>query len=190
MAEVPKKDAKADDELKPVIKDGKRGQILRFGEHDIKLIRKQLHLAVEEELGSTEEEKELRKRLMDKVLAASLQINSMEKELDSHKNHIRDLNKKLSNIKGTCSVHTEIVNDLTAQKKTNIQRINELKNNVKFQKETSDLMDKDMAAAKVEMDPLKTANRQLMNIIQAAEKGHNLLLNTMTEINNEIGSVM
>jgi len=65
-------------------------------------------------------------------------------------------------------------------------------------------MDKDMAAAKVEMDPLKTANRQLMNIIQvrnfnemliyfmfkAAEKGHNLLLNTMTEINNEIGSVM
>jgi len=91
------------------------------------LIRKQLHLAVEEELGSTEEEKELRKRLMDKVsilhlafaelilqvLAASLQINSMEKELDSHKNHIRDLNKKLSNIKGTCSVHTEIVNDLT-----------------------------------------------------------------------------
>ena len=31
MAEAPKKkDAKADDELKPVIKDGKRGQILRF----------------------------------------------------------------------------------------------------------------------------------------------------------------
>ncbi len=54
----------------------------------------------------------------------------------------------------------------SAQKKANIQRINELKNNVKFQKETSDLMDKDMAAAKVEMDPLKTANRQLMNIIQ------------------------
>ena len=40
---------------------------LRFGEHDIRLIRKQLHLAVEEELGFTEEEKEIRKRLMDKV---------------------------------------------------------------------------------------------------------------------------
>ena len=29
-----------------------------------------------------------------------------------------------------------------------------------------------------------------MNIIRAAEKGHNLLLNTMTEINKEIGMVM
>ena len=96
--------------------------------------------------------------------------------------------------------------EFSAQKKANNQRIAELKNNVKFQKETSDLMDKDMAAANVEMEPLKTANRQLMNIIQvqpndsnkmslnfliqAAEKGHNLLLSTMTEINNEIGSVM
>ena len=29
MADAPKKDAKADDENKPIIKDGKRGQILR-----------------------------------------------------------------------------------------------------------------------------------------------------------------
>ncbi|CAG5089382.1 Oidioi.mRNA.OKI2018_I69.PAR.g12195.t1.cds [Oikopleura dioica] len=190
MADAPKKDAKADDENKPIIKDGKRGQILRFGEHDIRLIRRQLHLAVEEELGFTEEEKEIRKRLMDKVLAASLQINSMENTLEASKNHIRDLNKQLSSLKGTCNVHSEIVNDLTAQKKANNQRITELKNNVKFQKETAELMEKDIAKANVEMEPLKTANRQLMNIIQAAEKGHNLLLNTMTEINKEIGSVM
>lgn len=29
MSEAPKKDAKADDENKPIVKDGKRGQILR-----------------------------------------------------------------------------------------------------------------------------------------------------------------
>ena len=55
------------EEEKPVIKDGKRGQILRFGEHDIRLIRRELHLAVDEELRFTPEEKEIRKQLMDKV---------------------------------------------------------------------------------------------------------------------------
>ena len=56
-----------DDESKPIIKDGKRGQILRYGEHDIRLIRRELHLAVDEELRFTPEEKEIRKQLMDKV---------------------------------------------------------------------------------------------------------------------------
>ena len=37
-----------------------------------------------------------------------------------------------------------------------------------------------------EMAPTKKQNAQLMNIINAAEKGHNLLLNTMQTINNDI----
>ena len=65
--EKPKEEKVKDDESKPIIKDGKRGQILRYGEHDIRLIRRELHLAVDEELRFTQEEKEIRKRLMDKV---------------------------------------------------------------------------------------------------------------------------
>ena len=37
-----------------------------------------------------------------------------------------------------------------------------------------------------EMAPTKKQNAQLMGIINAAEKGHNLLLNTMQTINNDI----
>ena len=37
-----------------------------------------------------------------------------------------------------------------------------------------------------EMEPYKKQNKQLMSIIGAAEKGHNLLLNTMQSINSEI----
>ena len=37
-----------------------------------------------------------------------------------------------------------------------------------------------------EMAPTKKQNSHLMGIIGAAEKGHNLLLNTMQNINNEI----
>ena len=55
------------DESKPVIKTGKKGQILRFGEHDIRLVRRELHLAVDEELRFTPEQKEIRKQLLDKV---------------------------------------------------------------------------------------------------------------------------
>ena len=36
------------------------------------------------------------------------------------------------------------------------------------------------------MEPYKKQNKQLMSIIGAAEKGHNLLLNTMQSINSEI----
>ena len=45
-----------------------------------------------------------------------------------------------------------------------------------------------MLKAKInqEMEPYKKQNKQLMSIIGAAEKGHNLLLNTMQSINSEI----
>ena len=39
-----------------------------------------------------------------------------------------------------------------------------------------------------EMDPYKKQNVKLMNIINAAEKGHSLLLNTMQNINTEMSS--
>ena len=76
------------------------------------------------------------------------------------------------------------------EKKEHLRKISELKNNVKFQQETAAQMDADISEANVSMEPLKKANSQLMNIIRAAETGHNLLLTTMTEINKEIGSVM
>ena len=46
----------------------------------------------------------------------------------------------------------------------------------------------EMLKAKInqEMEPYKKQNKQLMSIIGAAEKGHNLLLNTMQNINSEI----
>ena len=36
------------------------------------------------------------------------------------------------------------------------------------------------------MEPFKKQNKMLMNIIGAAEKGHNMLLSTMQSINSEI----
>ena len=36
------------------------------------------------------------------------------------------------------------------------------------------------------MEPYKKQNKMLMGIINAAEKGHNMLLSTMQNINNEI----
>ena len=38
------------------------------------------------------------------------------------------------------------------------------------------------------MDPYKKQNKALMNIINAAEKGHNMLLSTMKNINSEISN--
>ena len=37
-----------------------------------------------------------------------------------------------------------------------------------------------------DMEPFKKQNKMLMNIIGAAEKGHNMLLSTMQSINSEI----
>jgi len=39
-----------------------------------------------------------------------------------------------------------------------------------------------------EMAPYKKQNAMLMNIVSAAEKGHNMLLTTMSSINKEISS--
>merc|ERR1712130_712845 len=115
------------EEEKPVIKDGKRGQILRFGEHDIRLIRRELHLAVDEELRFTPEDKEM----------------------------IRSQNKKIGDIKATCMRHQAVVDTLTGEKKEHLRKISELRNNVKFQQETAAQMDADISEANVSMGPLK-----------------------------------
>jgi cell division septum initiation protein DivIVA len=79
---------------------------------------------------------------------------------------------------------------ILGEKKENLRRIAELKSNLKFGRESAATMDAEIAEANVSMQPYKNANAALMNIIHAAEKGHNLLLNTMTEINKEIGAVL
>lgn len=46
-----------------------RGQLLRFGEHNILTLRKELHAAVDEEARFSDGgQKDIRKQLMDKVL--------------------------------------------------------------------------------------------------------------------------
>ena len=58
---------KDEDESKPVIMTGLKGQILRFGEHNIYHLRKELHAAVDENIKMTQAEKDLRKNLLDRV---------------------------------------------------------------------------------------------------------------------------
>ena len=58
---------KDEDESKPVIMTGLKGQILRFGEHNIYHLRKELHAAVDENIQMTASEKDLRKNLLDRV---------------------------------------------------------------------------------------------------------------------------
>ena len=58
---------KDEDESKPVIMTGLKGQILRFGEHNICHLRKELHAAVDENIKMTQAEKDLRKNLLDRV---------------------------------------------------------------------------------------------------------------------------
>ena len=45
-----------------------KGQVLRFGEHNVAMLRRELHLAVDEEIRlKTKEEKDTRKHLLDRV---------------------------------------------------------------------------------------------------------------------------
>ena len=61
-----------EDQSKPVIMTGLKGQILRFGEHNIFHLRKELHAAVNENIEMTQAEKDLRKNLLDRVSSKSL----------------------------------------------------------------------------------------------------------------------
>ena len=51
-------------------------------------------------------------------------------------------------------------------------------------------LDEVHAKMNLEMEPTKKENKHLMGIIGAAEKGHNLLLNTMQDINKNISGQM
>ena len=70
---------KDEDESKPVIMTGLKGQILRFGEHNIYHLRKELHAAVDENINMTDSEKDLRKTLLDRV-SILVGVLSSEKE--------------------------------------------------------------------------------------------------------------
>ena len=60
-------DKDEEDQSKPVIMTGLKGQHLRFGEHNIWHLRKELHAAVDENVQMTTSEKDLRKNLLDRV---------------------------------------------------------------------------------------------------------------------------
>lgn len=52
----------------PLVMNGLKGQLLRFGEHNIAHLRRELHAAVDEEVRfTTGEQKDVRKQLLDKV---------------------------------------------------------------------------------------------------------------------------
>ena len=51
----------------------KKGQVLRFGEHNIAYLRKELHGAIDEQKNKSAADKDVRKQLMDKVLGAGIQ---------------------------------------------------------------------------------------------------------------------
>ena len=54
---IHKKTIENDDLSKPLLEEGLKGQILRFGEHNIAHLRKSLHEGVEESIKLTAEEK-------------------------------------------------------------------------------------------------------------------------------------
>ena len=70
---------KDEDESKPVIMTGLKGQILRFGEHNICHLRKELHAAVDENINMTDSEKDLRKTLLDRVSILVRVLNSKKR---------------------------------------------------------------------------------------------------------------
>ena len=70
---------KDEDESKPVIMTGLKGQILRFGEHNIYHLRKELHAAVDENINMTDSEKDLRKTLLDRVSILVGVLNSKKR---------------------------------------------------------------------------------------------------------------
>ena len=70
---------KDEDESKPVIMTGLKGQILRFGEHNIYHLRKELHAAVDENINMTDSEKDLRKTLLDRVSILVRVLNSKKR---------------------------------------------------------------------------------------------------------------
>ncbi|CAG5103696.1 Oidioi.mRNA.OKI2018_I69.chr1.g893.t1.cds [Oikopleura dioica] len=180
---------KGNEEDKPVTMDGLKGQLLRFGEHNILSLRKELHAAVDEEARfSDPSQKDIRKQLMDKVLMAVLMITKLEDQVNDHKKHVVDLNKKSKDLKLTFNVHKENVEELEAHKRQCNQKISNLRAEKKSLEEYAQMQKTETDKMNAEMAPYKKQNAMLMNIVSAAEKGHNMLLTTMSSINKEISS--
>ena len=77
-----------------------------------------------------------------------------------------------------------------AEKKINHERITALKREKGDMERHSAMQDSELADMKSKFEPYKKQNAMLMNIIQAAEKGHNMLLGTMSDINKEIAGTL
>ncbi|CBY30525.1 unnamed protein product [Oikopleura dioica] len=180
---------KMNEEEKPVTMDGLKGQLLRFGEHNILTLRKELHAAIDEEARFSDGgQKDIRKQLMDKVLMAVLMITKLEDQVNETKKHVVVLNKKQKEYKRTFEIHKENVAELEAEKRQANQKISNLRAEKKSLEEYAALQQKETEQMNNEMAPYKKQNAMLMNIVSAAEKGHNMLLTTMSSINKEISS--
>ena len=87
----------------------RKGQLLRFGEHNIAHIRKELHAAVDEEVRFDEAEKDIRKQLFDRVLAGVLQIVAMENTMVSYRAIIKEINEYMEHLNKDIEKHCGIV---------------------------------------------------------------------------------
>merc|ERR1712131_465093 len=143
-----------EDLSKPLLEEGLKGQILRFGEHNIAHLRKALYEGVNE----------------------SIQLSAEEK----------DINEFLAELQGQIADKCLVVGGLEKENREYKQKISALTKQLKGEQQYADEQEEALAKINQEMEPYKKQNKQLMSIIGAAEKGHNLLLNTMQSINSEI----
>ena len=70
--------------------------MLRFGEHNIASLRRELHAAVDEERNKCSADKDIRKQLLDKVLCSILQIINMEDYISKEKDILKEMNEFLN----------------------------------------------------------------------------------------------
>ena len=79
---------------------------------------------------------------------------------------------------------------ILAERKANHDRLAALKREKNDTVRHAAMQDDELRDMRSKLDPYKKQNAMLMNIIQAAEKGHNMLLHTMSDINKEIAGTM
>merc|ERR1712131_413953 len=175
-----------EDLSKPLLEEGLKGQILRFGEHNIAHLRKALYEGVNESIQLSAEEKDIRKQLMDKMLVAIMTILDMEGQVNTNKAIVKEINEFLAELQGQIADKCLLVGGLEKENREYKQKISALTKQLKGEQQYADEQEEALAKINQEMEPYKKQNKQLMSIIGAAEKGHNLLLNTMQNINSKI----
>ena len=76
------------------------------------------------------------------------------------------------------------------EKKRHLEKITSLKRERNDLVAAAEMQEAELSDIRCKFEPYKKQNAMLMNIIRSAEKGHNMLLNTMSDINKEIAGTM